>query len=345
MTKTDYKSWFKAWCTMSVPKKPNAFKMRTSYYLCGGKLHRKLTEETACLVWISNTSKKSGPSSDMTQQKTDKYISSQKDPTYREVWLEITAFLPLLTQWSWEAFLAHKHSISPLLHILFQYHINYIHSLLSSCQCLKSVHSLKVINYYNVGNIRSLLEKAFWNQINPGTFCARCGTGTGFYGVAVWPIKSQEKIIRLLTTFRPRNKREICLTDPNNKKCVNQGQQKILSPLLLEWASIQRSLGISKLLLSVAFVINEEVRNVMPYITVVIQVSHGRLQRRLESVPMIFKEPQNYPPSHSSKDRERVLLGFWDITFLHCQSGQAKQNTRQQVHVYLAVDMIVFTKH
>lgn len=70
----------------------------------------------------------------------------------------------------------------------------------------------------------------------------------------------------------------------------------------------------------------------MPYIAVVIQVGHGGLQRRLQSFPVIFKEPENCPPNQSRHKREGILLWLWDAALLHCQLRQAEQDTREQVH-------------
>lgn len=81
-----------------------------------------------------------------------------------------------------------------------------------------------------------------------------------------------------------------------------------------------------------SFVINEKVRNVMPYITIVIEVGHGGLQRRLQSLPVVFKEPENCPPYQSSDKWKGILLWLWDIALFHCQPRQAEQDTRKQVH-------------
>lgn len=80
------------------------------------------------------------------------------------------------------------------------------------------------------------------------------------------------------------------------------------------------------------FVVNEEVRQVVPHLTVVVQVGHGGLQGGLQSLPVVFKEPQDCPPHQGSHEREGILLGLWDVALLHSQPRQTEQDPRQQVH-------------
>lgn len=73
----------------------------------------------------------------------------------------------------------------------------------------------------------------------------------------------------------------------------------------------------------------------MPDVTVVVEVVHGRLQGRLQRVWVKFKEPQHDAPHQGGKQRERVVFGLWDESFLHGEPGQRKQDSGQQVHVDL----------
>lgn len=80
------------------------------------------------------------------------------------------------------------------------------------------------------------------------------------------------------------------------------------------------------------FVVNEEIRQVVPHLTVVVQVGHGGLQGGLQGLPVVFKEPQDCPPHQGSHEREGVLLGLGDEALLHSQARQSKQDPGQQVH-------------
>lgn len=93
------------------------------------------------------------------------------------------------------------------------------------------------------------------------------------------------------------------------------------------------------------FVVNEEVRQVVPHLTVLVQVGHGGLQGGLQSLLVVFKEPQDCPPHQGSHEREGILLGLWDVALFHSQPRQTEQDPGQQVHDDLAVDGIVVTKH
>lgn len=83
----------------------------------------------------------------------------------------------------------------------------------------------------------------------------------------------------------------------------------------------------------------------MPHVAVVVQVVHGGLQRWLQGVGVILEEPENDAPHQSRKQWERISLRLRHVAFLHSQAGQGKENPRQQVHVDLAVDVVVVSKH
>lgn len=87
--------------------------------------------------------------------------------------------------------------------------------------------------------------------------------------------------------------------------------------------------------LSPWLVVNEEVRDVVPHVAVVVEVVHGRLQRRLQRVWVKFKEPQDDAPHQGGKQRERVVFGLRDQSFLHGEPRQREQDSGQQVHVDL----------
>lgn len=93
------------------------------------------------------------------------------------------------------------------------------------------------------------------------------------------------------------------------------------------------------------FVVNEEVRQVVPHLAVLVQVGHGGLQGGLQGLPVVLKEPQDCAPHQGSQQREGVLPGLGDVALLHSQPGQSEQDPGQQVHDNLAVDGIVVTKH
>lgn len=80
------------------------------------------------------------------------------------------------------------------------------------------------------------------------------------------------------------------------------------------------------------FVVDEEVRQVVPHLAVLVQVCHGGLQGGLQGPPVVFKEPQHCPPHQGSQQREGVLPGLGDVALLHGQPGQAEQDPGQQVH-------------
>lgn len=69
--------------------------------------------------------------------------------------------------------------------------------------------------------------------------------------------------------------------------------------------------------LSPWLVVNEEVRDVVPHVAVVVEVVHRRLQGRLQRVWVIFKQPQDYAPHQGGKQRERVVFGLGDESVLH----------------------------
>lgn len=67
-----------------------------------------------------------------------------------------------------------------------------------------------------------------------------------------------------------------------------------------------------------AFIINKEIRNVMPHVAVIIEVCHGGLQRWLKGVSVVLKEPEDESPDDSRKQREGILFWLWDEAFLNC---------------------------
>lgn len=83
----------------------------------------------------------------------------------------------------------------------------------------------------------------------------------------------------------------------------------------------------------------------MPHIAVMVEVVHGGLQRRLKSVGVILKEPQDDAPHQCGKEREGVLLGLRDNSFLHSKPRQGEEDPGQQVHVDLAVNVVIISKH
>lgn len=83
----------------------------------------------------------------------------------------------------------------------------------------------------------------------------------------------------------------------------------------------------------------------MPRVAVMVEVGHGRLQGRLESVWVILKQPQDDAPDQSGKQREGVVLRLRYDSLLHRQTGKGKQNPGQKVHVNLAIDVIVVSKN
>lgn len=82
-------------------------------------------------------------------------------------------------------------------------------------------------------------------------------------------------------------------------------------------------------------VVNKEVWDVVPHVAVVVEVVHRWLQRRLQRVGVKFKQPQDDAPNQGGKQRERVVFGLGDQSFLHCKPGQSEQDPGQQVHVDL----------
>lgn len=87
--------------------------------------------------------------------------------------------------------------------------------------------------------------------------------------------------------------------------------------------------------LSPWLVVNEEVRDVVPHVAVVVEVVHRRLQGRLQRVWVIFKQPQDDAPHQGGKQRERVVFGLGDESFLHGEPWQCEQDSGQQVHIDL----------
>lgn len=83
----------------------------------------------------------------------------------------------------------------------------------------------------------------------------------------------------------------------------------------------------------------------MPRVAVVVEVVHGGLERGLERMRIILKQPQHDSPNQRGEQRERVFFGLRDQTFLHRQPRQSKEDSGQQVHVYLAVDVVILPKH
>lgn len=115
------------------------------------------------------------------------------------------------------------------------------------------------------------------------------------------------------------------------KKITGQEQQNYLFPQLLGHP-ILRCFRVKHLLAVCPFVVNEEVRQVVPHLAVLIQVGHGGLQGGLQSLPVVFKEPQHCPPHQGSQEREGILPGPWDVALLHGQPRQTEQDPGQQVH-------------
>lgn len=151
---------------------------------------------------------------------------------------------------------------------------------------------------------------------------------------------------RLMRIFWWGDKRQLPLIGVNLNTFISQEQEKHLFPQLLEGTiRSPRCCTTSWLFALRLFVINEEVRNVVPHIAVIVQVGHGGLQRRLQSLSVVFKEPENRSPHQSSNKWEGILPGLWDVALLHGQPRQAEQDSRQQVHNDLAVDGIVLTEH
>lgn len=111
------------------------------------------------------------------------------------------------------------------------------------------------------------------------------------------------------------------------------------------WSVLKRSkasLGSSR---SPWLVINKEVCDVVPHVAVVVEVVHRGLQRRLESVWVIFKQPQHDTPHESGKEWERVVFRLRDESFLYSQARECKEDPGQQVHVDLTIDVVVVSKH
>lgn len=73
----------------------------------------------------------------------------------------------------------------------------------------------------------------------------------------------------------------------------------------------------------------------MPHIAVMVEVVHGGLQRGLQGVWVIFKEPQDNAPHQRGEEWERVVFGLGDKSFLYSQPRQGEQDPGQQVHVDL----------
>lgn len=83
----------------------------------------------------------------------------------------------------------------------------------------------------------------------------------------------------------------------------------------------------------------------MPDVAVVVEVVHGGLQRGLESVWVILKEPQDDAPNKRSKQREGVVFGLRNDSLFHRQTGQSEEDPGQQVHVDLTIDVVIVSKH
>lgn len=83
------------------------------------------------------------------------------------------------------------------------------------------------------------------------------------------------------------------------------------------------------------FVINKKIWDVMPHVAVVVEVSHGGLKGGLQSVWVKLKQPQDDAPNQCGKKWERITFGCGDESFFYSQSGQGKQDSRQQIHVDL----------
>lgn len=138
----------------------------------------------------------------------------------------------------------------------------------------------------------------------------------------------------------------VCL---KNYQEINSGDDKNQSENLLPWL-LQRT-TLSKfpeaygLFPRATFIINKEIRNVMPHIAVIIEVCHRGLQRWLKSVSVVLKEPKDESPDDSRKQRKGILFWLWDEAFLNCQPGQSKKGSRQQVHINLTVDVIIFSEN
>lgn len=83
----------------------------------------------------------------------------------------------------------------------------------------------------------------------------------------------------------------------------------------------------------------------MPHVAIMVEVVHGGLQRGLKCVWVILKQPQDDAPNQRGKEREGVLLGLRDNSFLYSQPRQGEEDPGQQVHVDLAVNVVVISKH
>lgn len=73
----------------------------------------------------------------------------------------------------------------------------------------------------------------------------------------------------------------------------------------------------------------------MPHIAVVVEVVHGGLQRGLEGVWVILKQPQDDAPHQGGKEWKRVVFRLGYKSFLYSQTRQGKKDPGQQVHVDL----------
>lgn len=60
---------------------------------------------------------------------------------------------------------------------------------------------------------------------------------------------------------------------------------------------------------------------------------------------VILKQPQHDTPHQRGKEWKRVLLRRRDESFFDGQPRQGEQDSGQQVHVDLAVDVVVVSKH
>lgn len=87
--------------------------------------------------------------------------------------------------------------------------------------------------------------------------------------------------------------------------------------------------------LSPWFVVYKKIWYVVPHIAVMVEVGHGGLEWWLQGVGIVLKQPEDYAPYQGGKEWEGVSLRLRDVAFLHSQPRQGKQNSRQQVHVYL----------
>lgn len=60
---------------------------------------------------------------------------------------------------------------------------------------------------------------------------------------------------------------------------------------------------------------------------------------------VILKQPKHNTPHQCGKQWEGISLGLGDVALFHSQSRQSKEDSGQQVHIYLAVYVVIFSKH